>query len=189
MSAPATTAAPAQTKLDRRSGYVLVLLMLAAFGVAFMQIYQIASGPPPPRPGAQAPIFTAHTPEGGSLGLHDKPGQVVLVDFWATWCPPCRAAMPTLQSLQEEYGPRGFTVLGVNVEPGYEATVQHFMKQNGLTFPTVVDEGNIARTWGVYSYPTSFLVGTDGTIKAMYRGPASPGRLRQDIEAALPPAT
>ncbi|MBK6690124.1 MAG: TlpA family protein disulfide reductase [Deltaproteobacteria bacterium] len=190
MTAP-IEAGEGPTKLDRRSGYALTFLMLAAFGVAGLQLYQIASGPPPPRPGTMAPSLAARGLDGRELSLGALSGQVVLVDFWATWCPPCRAAMPTLQQVHQEYGPKGFTVLGVNIEPGLESTVKAFMQKERLTFPSLVDEGPLAPAWGVYSYPTSFLIGRDGAIRTMYRGPASPGRLRSDIEAALagtPPA-
>lgn len=174
-----------RTRADRLSGIIIAVIMLAALGLAGQRIWLVATGPLPPSPGVAAPVFSALTPEGVTRGLEERRGEVVLVDFWATWCPPCVASMPGLDRLHREYQGRGFTVLGVNQEPGHDATVAAFMRRKNLTFETVMDPGNIAPRFGVYSYPTSFLIGRDGKIRELYRGPASEARLRRDIEAAL----
>ncbi len=174
-----------RTRADRLSGLIIGLIMLAALGLAGSRIWTIATGPLPPSPGVEAPLFIANTPAGESIGLESRRGNVVLVDFWATWCPPCVASMPGLQRLHKEYEGRGFTVLGVNQEPGQDVGVAAFMRRKQLTFDTVMDPGHIARSWGVYSFPTSFLVGRDGQIRQLYRGPASETRLKRDIESAL----
>lgn len=172
-------------RADRLSGALIVLLMLCALALAGQRIWSVASGPLPPRVGEVAPAFSAATPAGDTIGLAAKKGEVVLVDFWATWCPPCVASMPGLQAVHTEFGPKGFSVLGVNQEPGQDAHVAAFMRRRGLAFPTVMDPGDIGRSWGVYSYPTSFLIGRDGRILQIYRGPAPETRLRRDIQRAL----
>jgi len=170
---------------DRWSGVILVLLMLAAVAVVGERVIRVATGPMPPSPGVTAPPLAAVTLAGEPAKLEDFEGKVVLVDFWATWCPPCVAAMPGLKRVHQEYGPSGFTVLGVNQEPGQETKVRRFMERRGLAFPSLVDPGPLSQTWGVYTFPTSFLVGRDGVIQKVYRGPAADARLRRDIEAAL----
>jgi thiol-disulfide isomerase/thioredoxin len=183
--------APRAQRADWVSGVVLILLVALAFGVVGTRILSVASGPAPPGPGARAPVLLATTLAGERESLASRLGQVVLVDFWATWCPPCVASMPTLERLHQRFRDRGFTVLGVNEEPGLEDHVAAFLRQRGISFPTLVDAGSVAPSWGVYSYPTSFLVGRDGRIRATYRGPASEARLAADVEAALlePPST
>ncbi len=79
-------------------------------------------------------------------------------------------------------------VLGVNQEPGNVAQVRHFMRSRKLGFPTVIDPGNISQRWGVFTFPTSFLIDREGKVRASYRGVASPGRLRRDIEDLLGPS-
>jgi cytochrome c biogenesis protein CcmG, thiol:disulfide interchange protein DsbE len=171
------------------SGVALALLLVAGFGLVARRVVLIAGGPTPPRQGAAAPSFIAPKLDGGTGGLADHKGQVLLVDFWATWCPPCVASMPTLQRLHSDYKGRGFAVLGVNIEPGEEAKVRAFVRDRGFEFPVVVDDrGEISRAYGVFSYPTTFLVGRDGIVRAVFRGVADERKLREEIEPLLSPA-
>ncbi len=171
--------------MDRASGVLLVVLLLAAFGLAGQRIWAIASGPPPPGPGMAAPEAQGTSSRGDPLSLRQHQGQVVLVDFWGTWCPPCVASMPTLNGLHQHYQDKGFVVLGVNQDPGDAAGVNAFLEAKHITFASIMDSGDIARSWGVYTFPTSFLVGRDGVIRQTYRGLSSEARLKRDIEAAL----
>lgn len=178
-----------RTSADRLSGVIIAILLLGALALAGSQIYAVANGPLPPGVGELAPNFEASTPQGAVMALEGHRGDVVLVDFWATWCPPCVASMPTLSRLHTEYESRGFKVLGVNQEPGSEQIVRRFMQSRRISFETVIDPGPISHSYGVFSFPTSFLVDREGKILATYRGVASEKRLRADIEAALgPPA-
>jgi thiol-disulfide isomerase/thioredoxin len=179
------TAAAEKQRADRISGIVIALAMLAALALVGKRIWVVATGPLPPGPGVAAPVLAGERLNGPDFDPAEIAGKVVLVDFWATWCPPCRAAMPTLQKVHEAYGERGFLVLGVNQEPGNETYVRRWLQRSNVTFDSVVDEGPIAPRWGVYTFPTSFLIGRDGKIRQVYRGPAAESRLRADIEAAL----
>lgn len=182
MPAPALRRAP---KSDVWSGGVLALLMLIAFGVVAGRMITIATGPLPPGPGVPAPAFQAKTIQGAPLALEAHRGKVLVVDFWATWCPPCVASMPGLERVSREYKERGVVVLGVNQEPGNEANVQRFLKRRNITFPSVVDPGEIHRSYGVYTFPTSFVIDRKGVIKKTFRGLVSERRLRAAIEDAL----
>ncbi|MCC7381892.1 MAG: TlpA family protein disulfide reductase [Deltaproteobacteria bacterium] len=170
---------------DRWSGVIIALLLLAAFALVGHRVVGIARGPLPPGRGQLAPQFSAPGPDGAPRGLAELADRVVLIDFWATWCPPCVASMPTLAKLHRELSAQGFSVLGVNIEPGDELKVRAFLRERGIDFPVVVDPGHIARRYGVFSYPTSFLVGRDGVIRSVHHGPANESSLRRAIEAAL----
>ena len=179
------TTSAEKERADRISGIVIALCMLAALGLVGRRIWAVATGPLPPGPGVAAPAISGQRLNGPDFADKDIQGKVVLVDFWATWCPPCRAAMPTLQDMHERYGDKGFMVLGISQEPGGETHVRAWLQRSRITFDSVVDDGAIAPRWGVYTFPTSFLVGRDGVIRNVYRGPASESRLVHDIEAAL----
>lgn len=170
---------------DRRSGLGLVFALgLAAFVVVGRAI-DIATGPVPPRRGAVAPSFSALDLGGAEKSLAEFRGQVVLLDFWATWCPPCVASMPELERTYQSLGDRGFVIVGINQEPESPDRVRGFVRAKGLSFPVVIDPGAIRRDFGVHSFPTSFLVDREGTICEVYRGPVSGEKLTKAVEALL----
>jgi peroxiredoxin len=172
-------------KRDRRSGLGLVFALGLAFLLVVGRIVDVATGPTPPRRGAAAPAFSAPDLVGAEKSLAEFRGQVVLVDFWATWCPPCVASMPELERTYQALGERGFVVLGVNQEPESPDRVRGFVKSRGLSFPVLFDPGAIRRDFGVHSFPTSFLVDREGTICEVFRGPVSGERLTKAVETLL----
>ncbi|MFO7781984.1 MAG: TlpA disulfide reductase family protein [Spirochaetia bacterium] len=98
-------------------------------------------------------------------------GDVVLLNFWASWCPPCIEEMPSMQALYERLGGAGFEIVAVNLQED-PATVQSFMDKNGYEFPVLLDRsGSIAREYGVRGIPTSYVVHSDGRLLAMLVGP------------------
>lgn len=170
---------------ERTTGLILVLALLVAAGLAGHRIWRIASGSPPPRAGTEAPVFSAERLDGGTLELDHLRGKVVLLDFWATWCPPCVASMPGLDRVHRALADRGFTVVGVNQEPDEAPKVRAFVAREGLAFPVVMDPGDISERYGVYTLPTSYLVDKRGVIRQAYRGVVSERRLEQAVEALL----
>ncbi|MCA0452551.1 MAG: TlpA family protein disulfide reductase [Chloroflexi bacterium] len=136
-----------------------------------------------PELNALAPLFEAQTLDGQVMGLGDLRGKVVLINFWATWCEPCKAEMPDIQAVYEDYQGRGLVVLGVNLDEG-QADVSRWVEQLGLTFDILLDEGQqIAGLYQLRGQPSSYLVATDGVIKQIYYGPTT----RQSLEAAIAP--
>ncbi len=121
-------------------------------------------------PGAPAPAFTLAARDGGKVSLADLKGQVVMINFWATWCGPCRQEMPLLAQLHDKYAPLGFTLLGVNVEPDSAAAVA-WLKGLPVTFPILFDtDSAVAGRFGVDGMPSSVLVDRSGQVRYVHRG-------------------
>jgi peroxiredoxin len=115
--------------------------------------------------------FVVPTPDGKSLKLADYRGQVVFLNFWATWCPPCREEMPAMERLYQRYKDRGFAVLAVSVDSDL-VLVPPFVKQNKLTFPIGHDpKMATAERYGVRALPSSFLIDRRGNLGALAIGP------------------
>jgi len=143
---------------------------------------------PAPRKGFLAPDFTLQTTTGNSITLSDMRGQAVLVNLWATWCPPCRAEMPAIQKMYDEYKDQGFVVLGVDMTYQDNASaVQPFIQGNGLTFPILLDTtGQIADKYELRSLPSSFFIDRSGVVyEVVVGGPMSEALLRTRIESIL----
>jgi len=142
-----------------------------------------ASAAPPPGPGpapvvgAPAPDFTLQSLDGQAVALSDYRGQVVLLNFWATWCEPCKLEMPAFDEVQQSAGPQGLQVLAVNFdEPAAE--VQAFQDKLGLTFPLLLDPGAVVqRLYRVVGYPTSYWIDREGQVAAMHVGVMSERQL------------
>lgn len=121
--------------------------------------------------GTEAPDFVGRTPNGRMISLAGLRGKVVLLTFWATWCPPCREEMPAFEQLHHDFTEEGLTVLGINVRES-KAAVQAYARELSLTFPLVLDpKGEVDRLYGVIGLPTTFLIGRDGRAVARAIGP------------------
>jgi thiol-disulfide isomerase/thioredoxin len=129
--------------------------------------------------------MTGTTLNNTRVSLEDLRGQVVMVNFWATWCPPCRSEMPTIQAAYKTYRDQGFTVLAVNASETPN-TIQPFVQQMGLTFPIVLDQNEaIQRQFGIDGFPTSLFIDPNGVLYATHNGPISPAQLTSTIETGL----
>jgi cytochrome c biogenesis protein CcmG, thiol:disulfide interchange protein DsbE len=143
---------------------------------------------PAPQAGFLAPGFTLETLNGDEIALEDLRGQVVLINVWATWCPPCRAEMPAMQQVYEAYHEQGFEILAVNsTAQDSFANLEPFIAEYGLTFPILLDrQGEVTRLYRVLSLPTSFFVGRDGLIsEVVVGGPMDEALLRARVENLL----
>jgi cytochrome c biogenesis protein CcmG, thiol:disulfide interchange protein DsbE len=129
----------------------------------------------PPSEWVPATDFQLPAVDGSQVHLSDLRGKVVLLNFWATWCPPCEAEMPDLNALHERYGvEHDFVVLGLNMQES-QAVVSVFADQYGLSFPLLLDlDGAVsARGYGIRSMPTSIIVDREGRIRDRWTGQIS----------------
>lgn len=177
--------------IQRRVFYAILLVV----GLAWIFISADRSGTstvvgeiPAPREGFLAPDFSLNTPNGEIITLSDLRGQAVLVNLWATWCPPCRAEMPAMQKLYDEYKDQGFIVLAVNMTyQDNPAAIVPFVQENGLDFPILIEEtGKVAEQYELRSLPSSFFIDRNGIIQeVIIGGPMSEALLRTRIESIL----
>lgn len=123
-----------------------------------------AERPPSPEVGAPAPAFELEDLAGDRHRLADFAGKVVVLNFWATWCPPCVTEMPSLQELADDLGPEGLEVVAVSVDERY-ADIEPFVTRHGLRFLVLHDSGKrVSRRYEVLQYPETWIVGRDGRL-------------------------
>jgi cytochrome c biogenesis protein CcmG/thiol:disulfide interchange protein DsbE len=157
-------------------GAVLGLLTRAA-PLAAADVYS-DMGVVTPKTRVEAPEFTLQTLQKKNLRLADFRGKVVLLNFWATWCEPCRKEMPSMQKLWEEYKDRDFVILAVAGDRGVSLfssmtrkNIAKFVDKLGLTYPVVWDsEGAVRSRYAVSSLPWTYLIGRDGKISGKVAG-------------------
>jgi len=122
---------------------------------------------------------------GGTGSLADHAGKVVVLNVWASWCPPCTKEMPLLQRTHERIGARGGVVLGIDTQDASEDALD-FLRDKRITFPSLRDrDREYGRDFGVSGYPETFLIDRDGRIAAMRRGPVTQDWLDERLEPLL----
>jgi cytochrome c biogenesis protein CcmG/thiol:disulfide interchange protein DsbE len=121
---------------------------------------------------ALAPDFAVPDLSGQAVRLSGLRGQVVLMNLWTTWCPPCREEMPSMEKLYQHLKHRGFVLLAVSQDENGKAAVEPFVRELGLTFPVLVDpEHQVGDRYQVWGYPESFLIDREGRIVERIIGP------------------
>ncbi len=117
-----------------------------------------------------APDFKLAAAGGKDVSLAQYRGQVVMINFWATWCGPCRQEMPVLEQLQHKYKPMGFTLIGVNVEPDSVGAVD-WLKATPVTFPILFDtDSKVSKLYSVSGMPSTVIVDRKGNLRYLHRG-------------------
>jgi thiol-disulfide isomerase/thioredoxin len=149
------------------SAVSLVVVSTAFAGDGFADLDLIR-----PRQPSLAPEFTVSRLGSGSLSLKELRGHLVFVNFWATWCPPCKEEMPSMERLYQRYKGRGFTIAAISIDSGGAQAVAAFVKKLGLTFPIGLDPTlEVANRYTVRALPSSFLVDRNGNTVAAALGP------------------
>lgn len=179
-----------RTELLRRIAFLTLFFLLAGYiTLTRMPQDQIGGGEiRSPRKGFLPPSYSSEMLDGGYLNDNSLKGKAVVLNFWASWCPPCKAEMPALQSVSTEFSNENVIVIGINATSQDSlADANRFIKESGITFPILLDtSGKINSDFMVNSLPTTFFIGTDGKIKnVIVGGPISEASLRTQIEALL----
>jgi thiol-disulfide isomerase/thioredoxin len=142
-------------------GITKALALVAVFASAAFA--SSSSGP--------APAFKLTGRGGKAIDLSQFKGQVVMINFWATWCGPCRQEMPLLEDIYKKYKPMGFTMLGVNVEPDSAGAEAWLGKQKPVSFPIAFDtESKVSKLYKVAGMPSTVFVDRKGNVRVMHKG-------------------
>jgi len=157
-----------ETQLRNQSRLRRLLLIGAALSLAWPGA--VAFAEPPVRVGIDAPDFALRSSAGSNLRLSEHRGQVVMINFWATWCGPCRQEMPRLDEIFARYEPAGFTLLGVNIDED-SARAQRLADELGVTFPLLFDnEQSVSRLYDVQAMPMTVMVDREGKVRSVHYG-------------------
>jgi thiol-disulfide isomerase/thioredoxin len=164
---------PRERALPRRA----LALALAALAVAgCLAEERPEAGPAPP--------FTLPDLAGRSVSLADFSGRVVVVDFWATWCEPCKQQIPVLNAFQRSQGDGGVAVLGVAVDAGGREAVAPFAAEHGIEYPVLLGSESLARDYGVPGFPALVVVDPAGRLGALHLGVITPEELEEAVAQA-----
>lgn len=161
---------------------MVAVVGLLAFGLASKGSSGVEIGDPAPQ--GALPRLEG----GGSESLADHRGSWVLVNFWASWCLPCRDEAPELEEFQREHGGRSFTVLGVDTQD-LSGDGRRFAEEFALTYPQLHDgDGNYADEFGTTGVPENYLIDPQGKVRVLARGPVNAEWLENEVEPLLPQA-
>jgi len=142
-----------------------------------------------PAIGGTAPDFTLSDIRGNTVSLSEHRGKVVLVEFWATWCAPCRESIPLVNNIFERYRDRGLVVLGISIDKGANtrSEVDAFIKARHITYPVLLAEHSVEQAYGVRGVPMGYLINKDGVVVTKHVGvmPGFAGNLSAEIGKLL----
>ena len=197
---PAPVPDARRSLLSGRRGLIIIATAVAVPVLAFLAILAWASATSGPARGGlavnnsivelnvesePAPEFTLALMGGGEVSNADLRGQVVMLDFWASWCPPCRDEAPVLAEVYDEYTERGVEFVGFNLWDN-AGDAELFLQQQGHEYPNGVDQdGRIAISYGVRGIPEKFFLDRDGRIARKFSGPMDADLLRQILDTLL----
>jgi peroxiredoxin len=150
-----------------------LLLLAAVVAAAFGYVEMAERKGYPLKAGGPAPDFRLPSLQGGEVELRSVRGRPVVLNFWATWCPPCVVEMPSLERLHKTLGPEGLAVLAVSADED-EARLRRFVEENALTLPVLRDPGGrtAASAYRTTGYPETFVLDRNGIVQQHYVGPA-----------------
>jgi thiol-disulfide isomerase/thioredoxin len=156
----------------------LSLLALAAFFAA------------PLLHAAPAPVWDLKDLGGKSVKLSDFKGKVVILDFWATWCPPCREEIPNFVALQNQYKGQGLVIVGISLDQGGPGIVSSFVQAQKINYPIVMGDENVSTQYGdIQAIPTTFIIDPQGNIVGKHEGFTEKSVFEDEVKKLLPAST
>lgn len=136
--------------------------------------------------GSEAAPWTLKDLDGKEVSLSDFEGKVVIIDFWATWCPPCRKGIPELVELQEKYGAKGLSIVGISLDQGGVAPVRKFAEEYKINYPVVMGDEDVVSAYGnIQAIPTAFVIDRKGKIVDKHVGYADKAYFEKMIQPLL----
>ncbi len=132
------------------------------------------------------PDFNLPTLEGGQITLSELRGKVVVIDFWATWCPPCREEIPGFIKLYDQYKDEGLEIIGISLDTGEKSKLSAFVKEWKINYPIVIGDDNVTRDYGgIRAIPTTFIIDKKGAIREKHIGYTLEKIFKEEIERLL----
>jgi cytochrome c biogenesis protein CcmG/thiol:disulfide interchange protein DsbE len=179
-------AGPAARALAGAAALGLLILLAGGCGGKGGGSGATARGGPAGAEGTAAPDFKLASIDGRSVSLSDFKGKVVVVNFWATWCPPCRAEIPDFVRMQSKYRKRGLAFVGLSLDAGGARDVRPFAEEHNVNYPMLVANDEVAKQYGgIVGIPTSFVVDRDGRIVKRFVGYTDPKVWESTLEELL----
>jgi peroxiredoxin len=138
--------------------------------------------------GQQAPDFTMHDTHDNVVTLREYHGRPVVLNFWATWCVPCRQELPVLQAVYAAYRDKGLVILAISQDVAeYKETVRSYVADRGVTFPLLLDpEGSVAAHYNIFLLPSTIFINPAGTVVAVHFGPMTRPQIERHLVAMMP---
>lgn len=165
-------------------------MQLLKFSLIFLAgalfIYLLSVDPDPAKSSlTDAPDFSLNTVDGKPVKLSQFQGKIVVLNFWASWCPPCRKEIPDLIAAQNQYRDRGVEIFGVAVDGDQPEKIEAFAKKNGINYTIALDNGQLFEAWGGSAIPLTFFIDRKGRIRERFDGLITPEELNDRLEQML----
>ena len=181
--------APPPATAGKRNPMALVVVALVAAAMLYFGFHMARRSGPSPAARAKsgpAPDFTLESLDGTSMRLSDLRGKAVLLNFWATWCGPCKIEMPWFVDMQNRYGAQGLQIVGVAMDDSSKEDIAKFAKEMGVNYPVLLGKEAVGDAYGgVPALPESFFIGRDGKIVDKIIGLKGKAEIEDSIKKAL----
>jgi peroxiredoxin len=173
----------------KRNPLALVVVAVVVAGMLYFGFHsarRAGAGTPMLKQASMAPDFSLESIDGKNMRLSDLRGHAVLLNFWATWCSPCKIEMPWFVDLQKQYGAQGLQIVGVAMDDASKEDIAKFAKDMGVNYPILIGKDSVGDQYGgVPALPETFFIGRDGKLIDKIIGLKGKGEIEDDIKKAL----